>query len=185
MKIPLTIDEINQSNKNESVNVPQRGQNWSELKSISLSDKKFASVDKNVLPMRIFSDHSNLVTELKDKCTELSKLEPGWDEYDAVPVPIEIADFAKGIIEELVKPHVPKPGIAPGYDGTIQIEWCENNYELEIEIIKPGEVEVLMTDLESGEMEEYFINLSGNENFYIVLSELVNKLSETRQTPAQ
>ena len=136
-------------------------------------------MENNFQPLRIDSEHSKIVQELKDKCTELTELAVGWDGYDAVPVSINRAKLAKKIIQELVKPNVPKPGITPGYNGNIQIEWCENNFELEIEITKHNEVEVLLTDLSTGDIEEISLNLSNNKNFYFLLAELVNKLRES------
>ena len=135
-------------------------------------------------PLRSEAEHIEMIKGLKEKCIELTKLEKGWDGYNAVPVKIDNANFAMSIIDQLVNPQIYRPSIIPGYNGTVQIEWCENNYELEIEITKSDEVEVLLTDLKTDEMQEECLNLSSNEDFFEILSELVYKLRENREIPA-
>ena len=136
------------------------------------SDSSVTQVKEYFLPLRDSLAHSIMIEEQIHKCIELTELNHGWDGHNAIPVTIEKASFAMAIISQLVEPQIHRPSIIPGYNRTIQIEWCEKNYELEIEITKSNEVKVFLTDLETDEMQEVCLNISKDEKFYEVLSNL-------------
>ncbi len=150
----------------------------------SISEKKSVKSHKvrnnEFPPLRNKSVHTQLIQDLKQKCIEFTKLEFGWDGYDAIPATSETANLAMRIIDRLIKPNVPKPGIVPVCDGAIQIEWHVKNYEFEIEITKPSVVEVLFADSKTEEVHEFSLDLTDEEYVYLVLSNYIYKLQEMK-----
>lgn len=85
-------------------------------------------------------DKNEWVRELKTRFDELTCLERGWDGYNGVPVSFTCAEFAAAILERLCLPNVPAPSLVPGSDGTIQIEWHRNQYDVEIHVLGANNV---------------------------------------------
>ncbi len=136
--------------------------------------------ETEVLPIRNHTAHSQMIKNLKEKCIEFTKLEFDWDGYNGIAVPIERAKLMIRLIENLVTPLIPKPDVVPGCDGAIQIEWCENGYELEIELTSRSMIDLLLTELETDKMFELNLNLrdKAESDIYTILSEYVSKLIE-------
>ena len=119
-----------------------------------------------------------MLNELKDKCIEFTNLKRGWDGFIASPVSIEKANVVMQLIDRLIKRNVPRPSIVPTYDGSIQLEWHKKNYQLEIEFTKLTEVEGLLINRKTDEMQEFCVNLSDKVNCYQILTSYVLKLQE-------
>ena len=136
--------------------------------------------ETEVLPIRNHTSHSQMIVKLKEKCLKFTKLEFGWDGYKGIAVPLERAKLATRLIENLVTPLIPRPDVVPGCNGSIQIEWCENGYELEIELTSRAMIDVLLTELETDKMFELKLNLRDKteSDIYAILSEYVSKLIE-------
>jgi len=82
---------------------------------------------------------------LQDRFDELTSLPSGWDGYNGEPVSFSCAQFAANLIERLSvnsveKPHIPAPQLVPGSDGTLQLEWHLNNFDLEVDVLAPYDV---------------------------------------------
>jgi len=74
---------------------------------------------------------------LQDRFDELSSLPQGWDGYYGSPVSFTCASFAANMLERLCQENVSAPSLVPGSDGTLQIEWHENQYDIEIDVLGP------------------------------------------------
>ena len=129
-------------------------------------------------PLRSEAEHFKMITKLKEKCIELTKLEQGWDGYKGIAVPEESAQLAIKILAELVNPCIPEPSIVSGCDGAIQIEWHEEKYHLEFEIINPNEIAILQIARDTREMKEYFMNVSNSVDLFDDLYNLMVQLTD-------
>ena len=180
MNSPLSIESSDEYSKliekqSRHAMHPVRGNNSEQelVKSVTVATYEFP-------PLRTKFEHKQLVEELKQKCLDFTKLKFGWDGFNAIPATVETVDLALRIIDRLIKPNVPKPSIVPVCDGAIQIEWHVKNYEFEIEITKPTEVEVLFADSKSDEVHEFSLDLANEEYLYMVLSKYIYKLQEKK-----
>ncbi len=90
---------------------------------------------------------------LEDRFNELTSLTAGWDGYDAGPVSFTCAKFAASILERLCNSDVPAPSLVPGSDGTLQIEWHRNQYDIDIDVLGPNNVVAIRFDHEINEEE--------------------------------
>lgn len=72
---------------------------------------------------------------LTERLNALTALQRGWDGYTALPVSFTCAQFAVQLIERLYDPDVPPPSLVPGADGTLQVEWHVNQYDIEIDVL--------------------------------------------------
>ncbi len=91
---------------------------------------------------------------LKDRFDDLSSLSKGWDGYRGQAVKFTCAQFAANLLERLFDSNLPPPSLVPGSDGTIQIEWHRNQYDIEIDVLAPYEVVATRFDKVSGLSEE-------------------------------
>jgi hypothetical protein len=64
------------------------------------------------------------------------------------------AQFAANLLERIFDSDLPAPSLVPGSDGTIQIEWHRNQYDVEIDILAPRKVIASRFDHISGIAEE-------------------------------
>ena len=104
--------------------------------------------------VRITKHNSDWMRTLEKRFNNIVSLDNGWDGYQAKPVSFSIAQFAASIIERLYSPQVPPPSIVPGSDGTMQIEWHFNGYDIELDVFAPLQVEAFRYD-HTTEHEEY------------------------------
>jgi hypothetical protein len=83
---------------------------------------------------------ASLSTQLRQRINELLALEPNWDGENAKPVkPHVIADVAETL--KRLSQHTDEfrePFLAPTFDGSVQMEWHENNRSLDIEAVDKG-----------------------------------------------
>ena len=103
---------------------------------------------------RVAHPNSKWVTDLTPRFAELIGLQRGWDGYDGLPVSFACAQFAANLLERLYLPKVPSPHLVPGSDGTLQIEWHRNQYDIEIEVLAPFQVLATRYSHETDETEE-------------------------------
>lgn len=130
--------------------------------------------------VRIFSHGSSWVKELESRFNELTSLEIGWDGYAGRPVSFTCAVFAANLLERICIENVSVPSLVPGSDGTLQIEWHENQYDIEIDILGAHNVVATRFDLTT-EQEETF-NLQSD---FSVLADWVSDLAVERDLPQQ
>lgn len=91
---------------------------------------------------------------LKERFDELASLSRGWDGYSGCPVAPDCAQFAANLIERLFVEGVPAPQLVPGGDGTLQIEWHRNQFDVEIDVLAPYDVLAVRRNNRTGEVEE-------------------------------
>jgi hypothetical protein len=92
--------------------------------------------------------------KLNPRFNELTSLPMGWDGYIGQPVSFTCASFAANLIERLYLDGIPAPQLVPGNDGSVQIEWHLNNYDIEIDVLAPYQVIATRLDHISGEEDE-------------------------------
>ncbi len=80
---------------------------------------------------------SELVNSIRDDIFSLTKLPENWDGHDGIPVKSENAIFALKIVKEIIQYNIPKPSVVPGSDGSLQLEWHLNGFDIEIDIVEP------------------------------------------------
>lgn len=90
--------------------------------------------------VRVPNHKSPWAQELKDRFDTLTALKKGWDGYNGKPVSFTCAQFAANLIENLYLERLPPPQLVPGSDGTLQLEWHINQYDLEIDVLAPYRV---------------------------------------------
>ncbi len=82
---------------------------------------------------------------------ELMRLPLGWDGHDGRPVDFDVADFAVQFLLQTLEPNGPAPLVVPTSYGGLQLEWHEQEIDLEIEVEAPNRIFVSFEDRESGE----------------------------------
>ncbi len=92
--------------------------------------------------------------KLEDRFSELTSLPRGWDGYTGKPVSFPCAYFAANLIERLYVKGVREPALVPGSDGTLQIEWHYNRYDIEADVLAPYKVVAYRLDHMTGREEE-------------------------------
>ncbi|WP_170790255.1 hypothetical protein [Ruegeria lacuscaerulensis] len=90
--------------------------------------------------VRVPQNNSHWARELKRRLNDLTSLKKGWDGYAGQPVSFNVAQFAANLIETLCIDGVPAPQLVPGSDGTMQLEWHLNGYDIEIDVLAPFDV---------------------------------------------
>jgi len=137
-----------------------------EVPNLLSSESNTSSLPLRSARVRITQPRSRWVAELKDRFDELTALPQGWDGYAGRPVSFNCAQFAANLLERLFVESVPAPQIVPGDDGTLQIEWHQNQFDIEIDVLAPYDVCAVKRDLRTGlvqeiELEIDFTPLSG------------------------
>jgi hypothetical protein len=92
--------------------------------------------------------------KLESRFNELGKLKPGWDGYSGGSVPFSIARFSAELLQRIFNANLPPPSLVPGSDGSVQIEWHRNGYDIEIDVLAPFDVVAVRHDLRTGKTEE-------------------------------
>ena len=103
---------------------------------------------------RVTKPTSDWFVDLQDRFDELTALNKGWDGYAGLPVSFNCALFAANLIERLFVADVPKPSLVPGSDGTIQIEWHRNQFDIEIHVLGPNELIASRYDHRTGNSQK-------------------------------
>lgn len=117
-----------------------------ELKT---SSRPFSDALVRIPPLR-----SQWILDLEERLDKLTSLARGWDGYAGRPVSFHCALFAANLIERLFVGGVPAPQLVPGGDGTLQIEWHRNQFDVEIDVLAPYDVLAVRRNNRTGEVEE-------------------------------
>lgn len=104
---------------------------------------------------------------------DLVKLEVGWDGYRGQPVSFSCACFAVSLLDRVCSARTAAPSIVPGSDGTLQLEWHQNGYDVEVDILAPNKVRAMRYNIETGETEE--VDLQNN---FAVVRNWIDELGE-------
>ncbi|WCL54406.1 hypothetical protein [Gimibacter soli] len=157
-------------------------QNHMDLFStLNLSQSSGQIIRRDFRPHRIVVEtyQSEWMSVLRPRFDELTALPRGWDGYQGVPVSWSCAEFAANILDRLNEEYVPPPSLVPGSDGTVQIEWHRNGYDVEIHVLAPNKVNAYRYDRNSGHEEEF--NLT---NDFSSVQNWVKQLSNRGRTDA-
>ena len=130
--------------------------------------------------VRVPVPRSKWIIDLKERFDEITSLPRGWDGYDGGPVTFNTAQFAANLIERLFIAGVPSPSLVPGGDGTVQIEWHRNQYDIEIDVLGPYEVLAFRRDQRTGNEEELDLQMD-----FTALAGWIDGLSAEQQQEAQ
>lgn len=125
--------------------------------------------------VRVPQHNSSWIIQLGNRLNELTSLPRGWDGYAGLPVSFDCAQFAANLIERLCIDGVSAPQLVPGADGTIQIEWHVNQFDIEIDILAPYNVTATRFDHISEQEED--IELQAD---FSALAEWVSELGQNR-----
>ncbi|UIY25901.1 hypothetical protein LZK76_10920 [Rhizobium leguminosarum] len=112
---------------------------------------------------------------LQARFNELASLEKGWDGYQGRPVIFTVATFAANLLERICIEGISEPALVPGSDGTMQIEWHKNGFDVEIDVLGPNKVVAMRYDHKSG--QEEVVEL---ENDFSVLLTWMSDLASAR-----
>ena len=125
---------------------------------------------------RVSYPQSDWNVALESRFNDLARLLPGWDGYAGRPASASCVHFAKNLIEQLCVSEVPAPQLVPAGDGTIQIEWHRNQFDLEIVVYGPYDVSATRRSLTTGVVEEIELQTD--------FSDLTKWISDLRAVPA-
>jgi hypothetical protein len=120
--------------------------------------------------VRVPGNRSTWVRALEPRLSELTSLQRGWDGYGGRPVSFICANFAAALLERICNESVSAPTLVPGSDGTLQIEWHKNKYDIEIDVL--GANSVIASRFDHVSQTETVLDLD-NE-----FSELVNWIKD-------
>lgn len=109
---------------------------------------------------------SRWVQILETRFNEITSLPRGWNGYRSIPVSFSCASFAANLLERICTDGLPPPFLVPGTDGTLQIEWHRNGYDIEIDVLGPNQVVATRYTLASNEEETISL-----ENDFTVLAD--------------
>lgn len=92
--------------------------------------------------------------KIDQRFNELTSLRHGWDGYSGLPVSFSIAKFASIVLARICTADTPTPALVPGSDGTLQIEWHRNGFDIELDVHAANNVVATRFCCETDE-EEY------------------------------
>ena len=111
---------------------------------------------------------------LNDKLLELHSLPVGWDGYDGVPTTDSCLNLTKSILDRIYAPNLSTPYLTPSSDGSLQIEWYENGFDLAIQVWRDDCVTASRYDFNSGELIEIEVT-----NDFRQLDQWLSELSDS------
>ena len=92
--------------------------------------------------------------EALQKLGALMDLRSGWDGHVGKPISSVALSYTFNILGHIMQPGVPLPSITPLSYGGVQLEWHRKGWDLEIEIVGAGKIQVFARDIQSGEESE-------------------------------
>ena len=90
--------------------------------------------------IRVEEDEPKWLAPTVERMNELLGLQPNWDSYGARCVEKHAVETALEILGMVMKPSTSPPTVVPTVEGGIQIEWHQNNIDLEVEVKPEGQV---------------------------------------------
>lgn len=103
--------------------------------------------------VRVPDLNSGWVLELRERLDELTALPVGWDGYVGRPVSFQCANFVANMLERLCQDNVPAPSLVPGSDGSLQVEWHRNHFDVELDVLGVQNVVATRVNHRTGEEE--------------------------------
>ena len=117
-------------------------------------------------------NESPWLNQLMPQLNELTSLPNGWDGYEGRPVIFENARYAANIINRMYSAGLVAPSVVPGSDGTVQLEWHRNVFDVELHILAPQKVEAFRLNRAT----QYVENLELKNDFTPIENWLVELL---------
>ncbi|HDL01299.1 MAG TPA: hypothetical protein ENH23_03600 [candidate division Zixibacteria bacterium] len=108
--------------------------------------------------------------KIVDRINHLLNLPKDWDSYGAKKIIPEVAISLMRSIAKFPQKHIPDPTIVPSNDGGLQIEWHQNDLDIEIDF-QPNGRQVLYFENSS---QEHEIIDDLEINTYEKFSQLIN-----------
>ena len=108
-----------------------------------------------------------------DRLNHLVALKVGWDGYRGRPVSFSCAHFAVSLLKQVCSANASAPSIVPGSDGTLQLEWHQNKYDVELDILAPNKVLAMRYHIETEITEEEVL-----QNNFAVVRRWIEELGE-------
>jgi hypothetical protein len=92
-------------------------------------------------------------TLLSETVQRLAALKAGWDGVGSIPVRRSLLDEATRIVRQALVglKNAAPPYLVPGGDGSVQIEWHQQNQELELDLAADGSRWIWIRDHLSGQ----------------------------------
>jgi hypothetical protein len=84
--------------------------------------------------------------EILERINRLTCLPTGWDGYGSPPVKWDVGMFALWVLESVMRPRTSMPRVVPSSAGAVQLEWHDQDIDLELYISAPYETELWFTD---------------------------------------
>lgn len=110
--------------------------------------------DRGPLTLVLFENPTWLVS-VKSKLEQLTALPTGWDAMGSPPVRNDIAEFALNhLLPKILKDQTPAPSLVPISGGGLQIEWHQNNVDIELFVSGRFDTEFYFRDVETEETFE-------------------------------
>jgi hypothetical protein len=91
---------------------------------------------------------------LESRFNKLTSLPVGWDGYAGRPVSFTCARFAADLLQRLYDGALPPPSLVPGSDGSLQVEWHINQFDIEIDVLGAFDVMATRHDCLTEQFEE-------------------------------
>ncbi|MEX0938314.1 MAG: hypothetical protein WDZ59_10685 [Pirellulales bacterium] len=99
------------------------------------------------------SDSKTSRDVIEDICT-IVNLPANWDSHGAYPIDIKCATVAIEIALLYLTRDTPRPSVVPTVRGGIQVEWHVRDFDVELKIDSPEQIELFFEDLRTGESWE-------------------------------
>lgn len=149
-----------------------------DILAYSSTDNSIATLNVPQRRVRISQTNSPWMNTLEERFNSLVSLPIGWDGYQGRPVSFSCAQFAAQIVESLFNKSVSAPSIVPGSDGSLQIEWHVNGYDIELDVLAPLRVSAFRYDHSTGNEEEVDV-----EDDFTQIAEWIANLAIEREMP--
>ncbi len=134
------------------------------------SSSNIVSFSTHGSKVRVSQPGSRWVGESEDRFNELTSLPIGRDGYVGQPVSFDCAHFTANLSERLFIDNVPAPQLVPVADGSSQLEWHLNQFDIEIDVLGPCDVVAYRTDLLTDEEVKIEIKTDFTESAELVVA---------------
>jgi hypothetical protein len=84
----------------------------------------------------------------------LLQLQDGWDGPETLGINIEVAMRVLEILEIIATDKTRAPSISPGHDGSLQLAWYDRELDLEIEVVRSGNLAISLYNYASDQDSE-------------------------------
>jgi hypothetical protein len=119
---------------------------FEEVEEIDYTQSGNEITPSNPYPTTWEIDRSPILFTIRNKINDLLRLPENWNSYGATKIRADVASFCISLMASLVKSDTPLPNVVPLNKGGIQLEWHQNQADLEIAIFEPYKSEFWFFD---------------------------------------